>query len=86
MNSSPHLKHFISLGIFVVAIGFVLLGTSVSETLMWIGFVLAVIASIISFTIRCPHCGCHLVRRGSFWIPNYCPSCGEKISGNEYEE
>ena len=80
MNS---IKHFISLGIFVVAIGFVLLGTSVS---MWIGFVLAVIASIISFTIRCPHCGCHLVRRGWFWLPNYCPSCGEKISGNEYEE
>ena len=76
MNS---IKHFISLGIFVVAIGFVLLGS-------WIGFVLAVIAGIISFTIRCPHCGCHLVRRGWFWLPNHCPSCGEKISGNEYEE
>ena len=83
MNSSPHLKYFIALGLFAVAIGLVLLGSSISETL---GFVLAVIAGIISFTIRCPHCGCHLVRRGWFWLPNYCPNCGEKISGNEYEE
>ena len=86
MNSSPHLKYFIALGLFAVAIGLVLLGSSISETLMWIGFVLAVIAGIISFTIRCPHCGYRLVRKGTFWLPNYCPNCGEKISGNEYEE
>ncbi len=86
MNSSPHLRYFISLGIFAVAIGLILLGNSVSEIYLYLGIVLAVIAGIISFTIRCPHCGGHLVRSRYLWLPRYCPHCGEKVSGNEYEE
>ena len=85
MNSNLHLKFLIAMGITAVAIGLMLLN-ALSGVFLWLGIILAVIASVILFTIRCPHCGYRLVRKGTFWLPNYCPNCGEKISGNEYEE
>ena len=85
MNNSPHLKFWIGRGITFVAIALLLLGT-VSDIILWLGIALALVATAILFTIRCSHCGYRLVRKGTLRLPNYCPHCGEKISGNEYED
>ena len=85
MNSNLHSKFLIAMGITVIAIILMLLET-VSDIFLWIGIALALIASAILLTIRCPHCGYRLVRKNTWRLPNFCPNCGKKISANEHED
>ncbi len=41
----------------------------------------ALLFIVFVFTVRCPHCGAHLLLYGGgFFCPvDYCPSCGEEL-------
>ena len=79
MFEDLHVRYFISLGLTIIGIILTWLGTATYQTLMWIGIGILVVGTIVSWTIRCPHCGHGLMRRRQFLLPNYCPNCGEKL-------
>ena len=74
-----YVRYFIALGLSIISIILIWTGTFASQILMWIGFGILAIAVIVSWTIRCPHCGHSLMGKRQLRLPNFCPNCGEKL-------
>ena len=79
MKDDLHIRYFISIVLAVLGVGLAWLGTVTSQVLMWIGIGIVAVAVILSWTIRCPHCGHGLAGKRQLFLPNYCPHCGEKL-------
>ena len=49
--------------------------------LLAVGLAAMVAASVLSFAVRCPHCGANLCRgmRLPGPLPGFCPHCGAKV-------
>ena len=79
MKSDMHIRYLIAILLALVGVGLAWLGTNISQTLRWIGVGLIALAVILSWSIRCPHCGHTLMAKKQLFLPKYCPNCGEKL-------
>ncbi len=79
-------RRLISIGLSIVAIGVTWLGSITSQVLTWVGIGILAVSVIISWTIRCPNCNRGLSGKRQVLLPRYCPHCGHKIWGSEFEE
>ena len=79
MKDKLYARYFISLGLSIIGIILVYLGAPISQIIMWIGIGIIAVGVIVSWTIRCPHCGHGLMRKKQLLLPNFCPNCGEKL-------
>ena len=74
-----HVKYYVSIALSLVGVAITWLGTVNSQVLMWLGFGIIAVSVILSWTVRCPHCGRRLAGKGHLLLPNFCPNCGEKV-------
>ena len=79
MRNSLYIRYFISFGLSIIGVLLTWFGALTSQVLMWIGIGIIAIGAIISWTIRCPHCGHSLIGRRQLFLPNFCPNCGEEL-------
>jgi len=86
MRNSLYVRYFIALGLSIIGVILIWLGVLSSRIFMWIGFGIAAIGVMISWTIRCPHCGHGLMGKRQLLLPNFCPNCGQKIDGSGFED
>ena len=77
--SNLRTRYFISLGLSIIGVILIWFGAFASQTIMWIGIGVIAVGVIVSWTIRCPHCGHGLMGKRQLLLPNYCPNCGEKL-------
>ena len=74
-----HVKYYVSIALSLVGVAITWLGTVNSQVLMWLGFSIIAVSVILSWTVRCPHCGRRLAGKGHLMLPKFCPHCGEKV-------
>lgn len=74
-----HTRYFISFGLSIIGVILAWFGSFASQTIMWIGIGVIAVGIIMSWTIRCPHCGHGLMGKRQLLLPNFCPNCGEKL-------
>ncbi len=74
-----YIRYFISFGLCIIGIALAWLGALTSQTIMWIGIGVIAVGVIVSWSIRCPHCGHGLMGKRQLLLPNFCPNCGEKL-------
>ena len=79
MRNNLYARYIISIGLSLLGVGLTWLGTASSRVLMWVGIGIIAAAVILSWTIRCPHCGHGLTGKRQLFLPKFCPNCGEKI-------
>lgn len=79
MKDKLYTRYFISLGLSIIGIILVYLGALISQIIMWIGIGIIAVGVIVSWTIRCPHCGHGLMGKKQLLLPNFCPNCGENL-------
>ena len=85
MKNTLYARYFIALCLSVIGILITWVGTLRSQVLMWIGIGIIAVGVIVSWTIRCPHCGHSLMGKRQLLLPNFCPNCGHNISESELE-
>ena len=86
MRNSLYIRYFVTLGLSIIGVILIWLGVLSSRFFMWIGFGIAAIGVILSWTIRCPGCGHSLMGKRQLLLPNFCPNCGKAICDEETEE
>ena len=86
MRSKYKMRLLIAILLALAGLGVYGLSIRLVPSLDWVSIVMLVGAVIINLTIRCPSCGHHLTRKGTFGIPHYCPNCGTAICDGEHEE
>ena len=72
-------RYYLSILLSLVGVAVTWLGTANSRVLMWFGIGIIAVSVILSWTVRCPHCGRRLAGKGHLVLPKFCPNCGEKL-------